>query len=193
MVLTSKQKKIVKDIHSFVKKKSVIFGKKVPGYSDVFDNHVLSVKNFAQTLARHYKADEFVTVMAAYLHDISYILTFDHDNHEVEGAKFAKKFLRNYDIPEDQIKLISSCILNHRGSKNNKRETMEERIVACADAMDHISRFPHMFYRQSRKKEYDDAVKWMRNKVEMGWNKISLKKARDMVRDKYNLAMKVFS
>ena len=42
-------------------------------------------------------------------------------------------------MPEEKIELIAKCIRNHRGSKDYKRESIEEQIVACADAMSHIN------------------------------------------------------
>jgi len=187
MELTKKQNQIVDKIHEFVKKECIGFAE-----DDVFTNHIIGVRDFAIKLAKEYKADLFVVEVAAYLHDIYHIQTHHHEIHEIEGSKFSREYLKQFDIPQDQIELIAKCILNHRGSKDRKRESIEERIIACADAMDHISRFMHMFYRESRNGSYEDLIKKMRNKIKRGWNKIDLEKGRELVKAKYEAAKLLF-
>ena len=188
MALTKNQKSIIKDLHNYVKKECIGFSD-----DDVFKNHVLGVKNYAVSLAKAYRADEFIVTIASYLHDLYYIQTHNHEIHEIKGSEIANKLLKKYHINENEIELISKCILHHRGSKESKRESIEEKIVACADAMDHINRFQHMFYRASQKWSYEEAVKWMKAKIERGWKKLELKKAKEMVKDKYAAAMLSFS
>ena len=183
--LTSNQEKIIKEIHDFVKKESEGFSE-----DDVFTNHILGVRNYAIKLARKYKANLFVVIISAYLHDIYHLQTKDHSIHEVKGAEFAKKYLVKFKIPSDEIELISKCILNHRGSKNRKRETIEEKIVACADAMDHINRFREMFYRKSKVSNFEETIEWMKGKMKRGWEKLELKEAKRIVKPQYKLAMK---
>ena len=185
--LTKKQEEIIAQIHKFVKKECIGFAS-----DDVFKNHILEVKNFAEKLAKAYDANTFVVIIAAYLHDIYYIQTRDHSIHEIKGSEFSKKYLKKFYIPEKDIELIAKCILNHRGSKKRKRDSIEEKIIACADAMDHLNRFEHMFYRRSQDMEYEDAMEWMRGKMSRGWNKLELKKAKDMIRPRYEAAKIAF-
>lgn len=187
MNLTKKEKEIIIKIHKFVKKESIGFSE-----DDVFKNHIINVRDYSVKLAKMYKANIFVVEIAAYLHDIYHLQTKNHKIHEIEGAKFAKKLLTQYDIPKEEIELICKCILNHRGSKKRKRVSVEEKIVSCADAMDHINRFQHMFYRKSKKSTYEELIKWMHYKIERGWNKIELSKAKDIIRPKYEIAKIIF-
>ncbi|MFP4567619.1 MAG: HD domain-containing protein [Candidatus Woesearchaeota archaeon] len=188
MTLTKKQKEIILEIHNFVKNESIGFAE-----DDVFENHILGVKNHAVKLAKIYNANLFVVIISAYLHDIYYIQTKNHDIHEIEGAKFSKKLLSKYNLPEEEINLIYECMLNHRGSKKQKRNSIEEKIISCADAMDHISRFPHMFYRKCKTMTYEDAMLWMRDKITRGWNKIELAEAKPFVEKKYAAAKIIFN
>jgi len=188
MVLTKKQKDIVSKIHEFVKKESTGFSE-----DDIFKNHILAVRDYSVKLANLYNANLFVVIVAVYLHDLYYIQTRNHEIHEIEGAKFAKKFLLKYDLPKEEIELISRCILNHRGSKKRKRESIEEKIISCADAMDHINRFQEMFYRRSKDMPYEDARIWLRNKLMRGWNKIELPRARKIIKKKYDAAKVIFN
>ncbi|MBI5884822.1 HD domain-containing protein, partial [archaeon] len=156
MALTKKQKQIIKEVHNFVKKECEGFAE-----DDVFSNHVLGVKNHAVYLAKYYKANEFIAIIAAYLHDIHYIQTENHGIHEIEGGKFAKTYLKKLGLPDKEIGLIAKCILHHRGSRKRRRVSIEEKIIASADAMDHVSRFQHMFYWQSKTMGYHQAMLWM--------------------------------
>ena len=153
---------------------------------------VLSVVNFSQKLADKYNADKFIVTIAAYLHDITYIQTKDHSEHEIRGSEFAKDYLQKFNLEQEEIEAISNCILKHRGSKKRKRETTEEKIVACADAMDHIDRCLHMFYRFSIKKGYEEGIEFMKSKLQRGYNKLELDEAKNMIQDKYNSARVLF-
>lgn len=188
MTLTKKQENIISQIHNFVETESLNFAE-----DDIFKNHILGVRDYAIKLAKLYDANIFVVIIAAYLHDIYYLQTKNHAIHEIEGAKFAKKFLVKYDLSKEEIDLIASCILNHRGSKSQERKSVEEKIIACADAMDHINRFQHMFYRKCKTKSYEDSMSWMRSKLMRGWTKIELEKAKTIIKSKYDLAKLVFN
>ncbi|MBW3020116.1 HD domain-containing protein [Candidatus Woesearchaeota archaeon] len=181
------EKEIIGEVHDYVKKSSVVFGD-----MDVFNKHVLNVVKHAKNLSDYYKADSFVVQLAAYLHDIHYILTKDHSVHEIEGSKFARSFLEQFNIPKDKIDLVCDCILNHRGSKNSVRNTMEEKIIACADAMDHISRVYEFYDLRCKKTSIEKAKKWVAGKLYRGWNKLEMPKARELMKEKYFSAMQFF-
>jgi putative nucleotidyltransferase with HDIG domain len=193
--MNKKQKIILSHVHKFVKRESKGFGS-----DDVFSNHILSVKNYALKLAKQYNANEFVVALAAYLHDIYRLQTHNHEIHEIRGAEITKEYLKKFDISKKEINLVCKCILHHRGSKNNKRKSIEEKIVACADAMDHINRWIHMFYRCSQRRSFAETVDWMNAKMDRGYLKITLPLAERIIRDKYlaaklslkNIKAKVF-
>ena len=187
MKLTKKQKEIIKEVHDHVRKECIGFAE-----DDVFKNHVLGVRDFAVRLAKEYNADLFSVIIASYMHDLYFIKTRDHSVHEIQGSEYARHFLEKYNLPSQETDKIANCILNHRGSKNNLRNSIEEKIVACADAMDHIDRFLPMFYRISKRMSYKEAVEWITGKIERSWKKVSLKKAREMIRPKYMAAKIVF-
>jgi len=178
----------MQQIHDFVKQKC-------EGYADddILSNHILGVRDLAVTLAKHYNADIEVVSIAAYLHDISLIMNHDNTDHEIKGAEFAREYLKQFNFSEEKIDLICKCIKHHRGSKDYKRETMEEQIVACADAMDHMARIDQMFYRVSNKFEYEKAHEWIVSKLKRGYKKVNLEKAREMIQDKYDASLKFFN
>lgn len=188
MDLDLKQEDIIRQVHEYVKAECKGFSE----IDDIFENHILNVERFAEKLADTYKANKFVVMIAAYLHDITYVQTGDHSTHEIEGSVFVKEYLKRFNLKNEEIELISKCILHHRGSKHSERKTMEEKIIACADAMDHIDRCLHMFFLRIDKQNYQDSIKFMQGKLQRGWNKIELPKARDMVKAKYDAARVLF-
>ena len=50
------------------------------------------------------------------------------------GAKVAEEKLKELGYPIEKIELVRKCILNHRGSQQNFRDSIEEQILAEADA-----------------------------------------------------------
>ncbi|MFA7708248.1 MAG: HD domain-containing protein [Candidatus Pacearchaeota archaeon] len=189
MKLTQKQKEIIKQVHDFVKRESE--KSKINDEIDIFKYHILNVVRFSEMLAEKYNANKFVVILASYLHDIIYIQTSNHETHEIVGAEFVKNYLSKFNIPEKEIALISLCVLNHRGSKKSNKESVEEKIIASADAMDHIDRCLSMLYR-SGNKDFDSALEFMKGKLKRSWEKIELTKAREIVKPKYEAAKVLF-
>jgi len=189
--------KILKKIHAFVKEES-------KDHSDAFDNHILEVRDYSIKLARHYKADIFVVQAAAYLHDLYRFREDPDDTHEIRGAEFAVPYLVGIGVDRNTAEHISKCIRHHRGARSSERLSVEEKIIACADAMDHITDSLDMFYRISRKaflqpqtlQDVTDprsAKAWLKKKMQRGWNKLELPYARELVKDRYDAIMLLLS
>jgi len=159
---------------------------------DAYNSHLIPVRDFAIKLARIYHADREVVELAALLHDLQWIKDRKYEIHEITGAENAVKVLRKFGYPEDKIQKVKACILTHRGSKKSNRETIEQKIMASADAMDHINDIAHMFYQVCKRREFKDAIKWTFAKLERGWKKIELPVGRKIVRKKYIIARNFF-
>jgi putative nucleotidyltransferase with HDIG domain len=181
-----KYKELVKEVEEYLRNISGKYNL----LNDIYKDHILLVRDFALKLAKIYKADEEVVELASLLHDISYIETADHSIHEITGAERAKELLKDK-ISNEKLELISKCIRHHRGSKDYKRESIEEQIVACADAMSHITNCLNFMHPTLGEKQMslEDSKKWIKNKVSRGWKKITLPEARKMVEKKYNAIM----
>ena len=189
MELTQKQREIIKQVHDFVQRESK--KSEVNDEIDIFNYHILNVVRFSEMLADKYNANKFVVILASYLHDIVYIQTSNHETHEIIGAGFVKTYLSKFNIPKEEIDLVSLCVLNHRGSKKSKKESVEEKIVASADAMDHIDRCLSMLYR-SGNKDFNSALEFMKGKIKRSWEKIELTKAKEIIKPKYEAARVLF-
>ncbi|MFH0845955.1 MAG: HD domain-containing protein [Patescibacteria group bacterium] len=158
----------------------------------VFNFHILPVVKHSLNLGKVLKADLEVLELAALLHDYAGILNFEYykDHHE-HGARLAKDILMELNYPEEKIKQVQDCILNHRGSVFRKKESIEEKIIASADAMAHITELPDMFYLTYgiHKHKTKEGIEWLRKKIEKSWNKIELDEGKELVRKDFEIAM----
>jgi uncharacterized protein len=75
-------------------------------------------------LADQLGGDKEVILIAAWLHDIGSIID-GRKNHHLSGAEIARKKLTEFNYPKDKIELVEKFILNHRGSQNRNRESLE--------------------------------------------------------------------
>lgn len=156
--------------------------------------HIIPVVQNSVKLARKLNADIEVVEIAAYLHDITRILG-DVENHHITGAKFAEEFLRKYNYSEEKIEQIKNCIQKHRGSIEEKRETLEEKIVATADAMAHIQYPVPLFYTWYGKKRYglEEGKEKIKTKLKRSWQKIELEIAKEEVKERFKFLMEVLT
>lgn len=161
------------------------------GY-EPFEFHFKPMVEYARTLAKKFDADEEVVVLASWLHDIGAIIEGRKDHH-LSGAKIARKKLEEFGYPKEKIDLVIKCVLNHRGSKENKRESIEEKIVAEADTMSNFDNISGIFkaafvYENLNQKEAQESV---RNKLERKWRKLHFKESRKIIKPKYEAAMEL--
>jgi uncharacterized protein len=160
--------------------------------------HIRVVVRNALKLAKIYKADEEIIELACWLHDIARARGLEpgeENTHHVSGAKKAEEILRNLDYSEDKIKKITRCILTHRGTKNDYfPETIEEKIVANADAMAHFESFLNLFSEFVSPDNFEEGVRLVKEKLERDWNKkLTLSEAKMMVKPKYDAIKLLFA
>jgi len=103
------------------------------GY-EPFEHHFIPVADYALKLADELGGDKEVILIAAWLHDIGSIVCGRKDHHTT-GAQIAEKKLQELGYDEEKIELVKLCISNHRGSREDDRKSIEEKIIAEADAM----------------------------------------------------------
>ncbi|MFP4567715.1 MAG: HD domain-containing protein [Candidatus Woesearchaeota archaeon] len=102
--------------------------------SKIWSEHITKVVFYSKKLANDLGADVQVCTLAAWLHDISKIEGTKKDHHII-GANRAKEILTklNYDV--SKIKLVQDAILTHSSDDNYPPVSLEQKIVACADAL----------------------------------------------------------
>jgi len=134
--------------------------------------------SIAQELAKDYKAEEEIVIIASLLHDLAGIEDQNKKKeHHVYGAERAGELLKRYGYEQNKINKVKKCIYNHRGSINNPKGTIEEICVADADAIAHIQEIGSLFYVAYVKMEMgiDEGSNWIISKIERDWNKMSIK------------------
>ena len=155
--------------------------------------HIEAVAKNAQILASKYNADKEVCVIAAYLHDIASITDYGlYEEHHIHGTKIAEEILRKFNYDEDKIERVKACILNHRGSIDNRRLSKEEQIIADADAISHFDSIPSLLYLAYKEKEMsiEEGTKFVKNKLERSFKKLS-NDSKNFYEEKFKNVMKI--
>lgn len=156
------------------------------GY-DFWNDHIKYVAQNAIDLAKKYGADVEIVELGALLHDISMPSEYgEREEHNVYGAEIAEKLLGELNYPADKIEHVKNCVLNHRGSKDRPRNTIEEQCVADADVIAHFDCIPslfHLAYRE-RNMSLDEGREFVRKKLERDYNKLS-PRTRELLKDRY--------
>lgn len=154
--------------------------------------HINPVVEIACNMAKELNADIQVVEISAYFHDITKI-TGDRKHHHITGANYAEKFLKKYNIEEEKVEQIKNCIKKHRGASEFKRETIEEKIIATADAVAHIEHPLTLFYAWYGRRQcsIDDGADGIIKKLQKSWDKIELDYVKERLKVKYDILMKM--
>ncbi len=101
-------------------------------------SHVERVFNLCMHIGREEGADLEVLALAALLHDVARPLedSGEVEDHAVEGAKIAKRFLLSLGYPEEKAEAVAHAIEAHRFSRGPEPRTLEAKILSDADKLD---------------------------------------------------------
>ena len=159
------------------------------GY-EPFPFHFVPMVRHAKKLADELGGDKEVILISAWLHDIGSII-HGRENHHITGAKIAEKKLKKLQYPAEKIELVKKCILNHRGSQQNARDSIEEQIIAEADAMSNFDNIAGIFkaafiYENKNQGEAKDSV---RRKLKRKWKQLHFDNSKKIIKPKFEAAM----
>jgi len=160
---------------------------------EILMNHFLPVRNYAIQLANKKNADLDIVEIAAWLHDIGSIF-YGRKNHHVTGAEIAEKKLRELNYPEDKIEKVKKCILNHRGSISNLRESIEEQIIAEADSLsffDNVEGYILWVIENDKIKNQRQIKLSVKQKAQNKWNQLS-DESKELIKSKYDAVLLLF-
>ena len=147
------------------------------GYG-IWSHHIKPMIPLGQKLADEYGADREIVTIAVLLHDLAAIEDENNSKeHHIIGAKRAEKLLKKYNYPIEKINQIKLCILNHRSSVNNNKNTIEEICVADADAIIHLQEIGSLFYAAYKEigHSIEEGQEWIKEKLEKDYKKLSEK------------------
>jgi len=133
--------------------------------------HIEAVVKYSKQLAKEVSANEEICEISAWLHDIKK-LKGEHEGHHISGSEEAGEILSDLGYPEDKIKKVKECILTHSSDENYPPQSIEAKVLACADLLSHFDIFMEFAY-------YAYAL-----------NKDSIKEGKERLRKKYKKAMK---
>jgi uncharacterized protein len=151
-----------------------------------YEFHYVPMVRYALELSDKLGGNREVIEIAGWLHDIGAIVSGRESHHET-GAKIAVEKLREFGYPDDKTELVRKCIYNHRGSMNNARETLEEKIVAEADVLSNFDNIPgifkaaFVFENQTQGEAKTSTLKKLTNK----YNQLSFDESKTLIKPKY--------
>jgi len=158
--------------------------------------HIQSVVKIGKELAENYGADVEIVEIAALLHDFARISKPEWEKiHHIKGAELAGELLGGLDYPKDRIERIQKCILTHtKRDGYMERETIEQRILADADACSHIRNFTNLlFYTYNiAHMEVEEGRLWVLNEIEQYWEKVS-QESKKYIEEDYRIVKKALS
>ena len=155
--------------------------------------HIETVVRNAEILANKYNADKEICIIAAWLHDIASITDYNlYEEHHIHGTKIASEILRKFEYDDNKIELVKACILNHRGSIDNKRLSKEEQIIADADAISHFDSIPSLLYLAYRERNMniEEGKNFVKSKLERSYRKLS-DESKIFYKEKFENVMKI--
>ncbi len=155
--------------------------------------HIEAVVKNAEILANKYNADKEICIIAAWLHDIASITDYElYEEHHIHGAEIASEILRKFEYDDYKIEIVKACILNHRGSINNKRLSKEEQIIADADAISHFDSVPSLLYLayKERNMNIEEGKDFVKSKLERSFRKLS-DESKIFYKEKFENVMKI--
>ncbi len=176
-------------VEQFCKQDTNIFG-----YA-IWTHHITRVVQNAKQLAKLLGADLEIVEIAALLHDFASVKDKNlYKDHHINSAIEAEQILRRFDYPAEKIAAVKHCIEAHRGSVAEQQRSLEADCVASADAMAHIQNVPALLYSAylQRGMDIDEGMKWLRRKLERGWNKM-VPEAKELVKEKYDAALEILA
>lgn len=102
--------------------------------------HVLRVYETAKMICTEEKANKKLVLYSVLLHDIAAFPKNDKRSKisSTKSSKEAKKILKKFSFPDEEIKIISNAIEDHSFSKNKKPTSLEGKILQDADRIDAI-------------------------------------------------------
>ncbi|UCC16419.1 MAG: HD domain-containing protein [Dehalococcoidales bacterium] len=160
-------KQIIERVESF----AIGYYERVSARPTIWETHVRLVRKYTRELAEIENVDSRIIEIAAILHDIGRIEA--GEGHYVRSHDLSKPFLETIDLSEEDRELILECILKHSMSYASKDNSIEVRIIQCADALANL--FDEELQDYSRKTMSKDEINQAFLKL---LNKITLDSAR---------------
>ena len=185
---------IVSKMRDEIIKRSNEFEAKTKGTKDeynIYNEHIRYVYDYVLKISKNYDVDLEVLEISALLHDISMTdITLDRSKHNEYSAYIAEELLRDNNYPEEKIKLVKKCILNHSSSRAKYRTTEEEKILVDADGLSHFDSIDSLYSlaHDVINLNNNDALVFIQDKLTRDYNELS-DNLKYLIQDKYEKVM----
>ena len=159
--------------------------------------HIHIAYQKGEELCYIYHANSFIVLAGLYLMDVKLNEARkigDRSKHVAMASSFAKKFLKNYNITEDETQQIIHCIEAHHGTIPFLSK--EAEICANADCYRFIHPlgvFSYIGFLSQKLDLVEDRIKKVCLKMEEKYQILSLDKAREELEEYYRIFLKIFN
>ncbi|EKE19561.1 MAG: hypothetical protein ACD_8C00138G0004 [uncultured bacterium] len=157
----------------------------------IFEGHLVPMESIADGLAIKFGADREIVGVGVWLHDAGSIIC-GRDDHHLTGAAITEVVLRMWGYPEVKIHKVKGCVLSHRGSQKIAPKTLEEQIVAEADALSAFYNLSGLFKGAfDEGKNQREAEISIRKKLINKWNQLLFLESKESVQSRFKAAMEL--
>ncbi|OGI17970.1 MAG: hypothetical protein A3J63_00760 [Candidatus Moranbacteria bacterium RIFCSPHIGHO2_02_FULL_40_12b] len=160
-------------------------------FNTFWDIHIKPVIEYSKQMAEKYGAHLEAVWLGAILHDIARLS--DEEPHDEVGSKKAYQMLIEKGFNRELAEKVKSIILTHRCRKYPP-ETLEQKIVASADAMAHFIPPFYFWVGKYSIKNFVEILDGNMRKVKKDYNqKIFFKDEKKMVEEQYKMLKNWFN
>ncbi len=164
----------------------------------LYKSHVLIVANYAKQIAEKNKANSELCILGALFHDIARCWgVFDEPQLMNESLVKAKELMQENNYSEKEIQTVKEIILTH-SCNEEMPETVEEKVLASADALAHFMTDFYLdliFFKWIEPAEKMETFKpWVLKKIDRDFNKkIFFKEFKELARKRFEALQTLFS
>jgi hypothetical protein len=142
-------------------------------------------------MAKKYGADLNIVWLGSLFHDIARLE--DAEPHDEIGSKKTYNLLITKGFDQSLAEKIKNIVLKHR-CRNYLPKTLEEKIVASADAIAHFLPPFYLWVGKYVNSNFSKTMKYNIKKIERDYqSKIFFNNEKKMVREQYNILKKWFN
>jgi len=154
-------------------------------YQLFWNIHLKPVIEYSKQMAEKYNADKDAVWLGAILHDIARLT--DEEPHDEIGSEKAYKLLLEKGFDDKLAETVKNIILAHR-CKKYQPQTLEQKIIASADAMAHFLPPFYLWFAKYSSKTFPEILESNMRKIERDYNeKIFFEDEKKMVEEQYGI------
>jgi hypothetical protein len=155
-----------------IEKAKNFFHSEIEGWrlANTLKNHLKELNDWIELMLKRYpQADEEITLLGMWFHDIGFSVNDGGSDHAVMSESIARKWLEKEGYDMDKAEKVLHCVRAHR-CKDIAPETIEARIIAFADSASHLTQGIYLdIVKEEKKGGTYDAFE----KLERDWRDLS--------------------